>query len=454
MPIMSTFPLITHSSGDSTIAWRQGRQVKAAEYLADVAVLAKSLPAGRHVLNSCADRYRFMVGLGAALVTGRISLLPSTQTPEMIRHIREFATDTFCLTDNGATSIDLPTVRFQERETSSSPESFSVPLIDADQLVAYVFTSGSTGAPVPHAKTWGALVRNVQGAAQLWQVDDGRTYSIIGTVPPQHMYGFESTVLIVMQSANSMVSEKTFYPADIAGATASAPQPRVLVTTPVHLRALLQAGVDIPSADLVVSATAPLSEQLAAGAERAFQAPLIEIYGCTETGQIAVRRSTRTREWQLFRDVRLEKADGVTWAAGGHVEKATALSDVIDVVDSEHFLLHGRLADLVNIAGKRNSLAYLNLQLNAIDGVRDGAFFVPDDADVNDVARLAAFVVAPDLNAAQILAALRERIDPVFLPRPLHFVEALPRNGTGKLPREALARLAADLAGHACGGNR
>jgi acyl-coenzyme A synthetase/AMP-(fatty) acid ligase len=43
------------------------------------------------------------------------------------------------------------------------------------------------------------------------------------------------------------------------------------------------------------------------------------------------------------------------------------------------------------------------------------------------------------------MQALRERIDPVFLPRPLLFVDALPRNAAGKLPNQAtrafLARL-------------
>jgi acyl-coenzyme A synthetase/AMP-(fatty) acid ligase len=38
--------------------------------------------------------------------------------------------------------------------------------------------------------------------------------------------------------------------------------------------------------------------------------------------------------------------------------------------------------------------------------------------------------------------ALRERIPPAFLPRPLVFVDALPRNDTGKLPHEWLAALA------------
>jgi acyl-coenzyme A synthetase/AMP-(fatty) acid ligase len=37
---------------------------------------------------------------------------------------------------------------------------------------------------------------------------------------------------------------------------------------------------------------------------------------------------------------------------------------------------------------------------------------------------------------------LRARVDAVFLPRPLHIVDALPRNATGKLPREILLRFA------------
>jgi acyl-coenzyme A synthetase/AMP-(fatty) acid ligase len=51
--------------------------------------------------------------------------------------------------------------------------------------------------------------------------------------------------------------------------------------------------------------------------------------------------------------------------------------------------------------------------------------------------------VAPQLDAARLLAALRERIDAAFLPRPLLFVARLPRNSTGKLPQEALRSLAA-----------
>jgi acyl-coenzyme A synthetase/AMP-(fatty) acid ligase len=103
-------------------------------------------------------------------------------------------------------------------------------------------------------------------------------------------------------------------------------------------------------------------------------------------------------------------------------------------------MLHGRTADLINIAGKRTSLASLNHHLNAVAGVQDGVFLMPDDGD-GAVTRPLAFVVAPGLGAQQILDVLRGSVDAVFLPRPLYFVDALPRNTTGKLTRESLLRL-------------
>jgi acyl-coenzyme A synthetase/AMP-(fatty) acid ligase len=78
--------------------------------------------------------------------------------------------------------------------------------------------------------------------------------------------------------------------------------------------------------------------------------------------------------------------------------------------------------------------------LLAIEGVVDGTFFLLD-AENGREPRLTAFVVAPGHRREAILESLRSRIDPVFLPRPLRLVEALPRNATGKLPRGNLLRL-------------
>jgi acyl-coenzyme A synthetase/AMP-(fatty) acid ligase len=136
----------------------------------------------------------------------------------------------------------------------------------------------------------------------------------------------------------------------------------------------------------------------------------------------------------------------LAYASGGHVEGRVPLSDHIELQPDGRFLLSGRHADLVNVAGKRTSLAWLNHQIAGIPGVRDAAFYYPGD-DGGRFTRLAAFVVAPGLDSRALLQALRERIDPVFLPRPLVFVPSLPRNPVGKLPRAELEALYRDATG-------
>jgi acyl-coenzyme A synthetase/AMP-(fatty) acid ligase len=262
------------------------------------------------------------------------------------------------------------------------------------------------------------------------------------------MYGFESSVLLALQSGGALCAERPFYPADVCSALDSLPRPRTLISTPIHLRALLASQVQLPAVDLIVSATAPLPQELAREAEQRFQAPLLEIYGSTESGQLATRRTARDEEWRLWPGVCLTLEEGRAWARGGHLEQPTPMCDELEPIDAERFLLGGRLADLVNIAGKRSSLSYLTHQLNSIPGVEDGVFFFPEKPHPSQagVARVAAAVVAPRLDAACLTEALRQRIDPVFLPRPLLFVASLPRNSTGKLPREALRALVATSA--------
>ena len=306
--------------------------------------------------------------------------------------------------------------------------------------------------PTPHRKRWGSLVENVRSEAERLGIDHASApMAIVATVPPQHMFGFESSVLLAWQGAAAMVAERPFFPADIVAALERIPTRRMLVTTPFHLRTLLTAlsqnALALPTVDLVLCATAPLSLALAREAEQRLGAPVSEIYGCTETGQLASRRPTADLRWHLLGNVTLEADGDKTIASQGHVDQPTPLADMIELASdfeiSRRFELVGRSADLVNIAGKRTSLGYLNVQLNAIEGVIDGAFFMPDadDPSGDGVTRLVAVVVAPTLDAQRLLSALRTRIDAVFLPRPIHFVERLPRNDTGKLTRAMLESL-------------
>ena len=461
-----TAPLLAGFDGpESIVAWRRGAPIHRARFLRDVARLAARLPARGPVLNVASDRYDFAVGLAAAIVRGHVSLLPPSTHRAIVAQLLARFPDAYCLAASPQPDIDLPQVALggeapdvaeQAAGLQAGEADPPIPLIATDQTVAYVFTSGSTGVPALHAKRWGSLVANVRAEATRLGcggrvTGDGGAFAIVATVPPQHMYGFESSLLMAWQSGTAMVAERPFFPADIAATLDRLPAPRLLVTTPFHLRTLIDDEGRCASVEQVVCATAPLSPELARETEQRLDAPVFEIYGCTETGQLASRRPTMDARWHLLGDIDLDVRDGRALASGGHIEQPTPLGDVIeldrDFARNRRFVLGGRSGDLVNIAGKRTSLAHLNLQLNAIDGVVDGVFVLPeDDAAVRDgVTRLAAIVVAPTLDATRLSAALRRVIDAVFLPRPIHFVDRIPRNETGKLTRAALDALVAAL---------
>lgn len=441
---MIEHPLLRAPHPVSIFARRAGGPITAETFLNDAAALAAVLPARGHVVNLCRDRYRFAVGFAAALCRRQVTLLPPHDAVGMLDQLAAEYPDFYCLVD-AAPPAGPPLFHYPAALVHAAARPV-VPCFAADQPAAVLFTSGSTGRPQPHGRSWGDLVNSALAAGGRLGISSLEGASLLGTVPHQHSYGLECLLMLPLQHGLVLHAERPFYPADIVAELAAAPRPRLLVTTPVHLRILLAEPGDLPPVDLVLSATAPLSADLAHEAEARFAATLLEIYGCSEAGQIAVRRTVLTEEWRCLDGVALRQDEAGTWASGVPIAVETLLSDAIELRDPGRFLLQGRIADLVNIAGKRTSLAHLNHHLNAIEGVLDGAFVASDD-DGDAVHRLTAFAVAPRLSADDILAALRRRIDPTFLPRPLHLVAELPRNTLGKLPREEIERLLAKSRG-------
>ncbi len=447
-----TLPLFSDQNPERIFAWTPQGPIPVSRFLAQAHALANQLPAGDWLLNVCSDRYHFALGFVAGLLSGKTSLQPAAQTADTLRRLAAQHPGLHCLRDDRFDTAGLPCIDFPPLSALDKVDADAchaappMPQIAADRVVAILFTSGSTGTPQPQRKTWGKLVANARAGCNRLGLDlnlghPGTSATIVATVPAQHSYGFESSFLPAFHAATPFWSGKPFYPQDIAHALAAVPAPRVLVSTPFHLAALLEADLPLPPLQLLLSATAPLDRKLAAVIEQHCQAPLHEIYGSTESGQLASRRTCAEASWTLLDGVRLHQQGEQTWASGEHVEGEVVLGDLIDCVDEQHFMLRGRHSDLINIAGKRTSLAWLNHQLCTLPGVRDGAFFLPPDTPGRQITRLAAAVVAPGLERAQLLQALRERIDAAFLPRPLLLCDRLPRNSTGKLPREALLAL-------------
>jgi len=420
-----------------------GADVTASMFLACAHALAASLPDGAYVVDLCRDRCAFAVVLVAAALRQRPALLTGDRTEASLATLARRYPGCILATDDPGefAASGLPLLPVPPRPPSGlDVTAAGSPNVPADQLAAIVFTSGSTGVPAAHPKTWGALARRSQAAGVQFGLDPDDPACVLGTVPPQHMYGFETTVLLPLHAPASSWCGPAFFPQDIGDGLATMPAPRILVTTPLQMRGLLGADLKLPALHAIISATAPLDDALARAAEAAWSAPVLEIFGATEVGSIASRRTVEGDIWRLYPGVLLADASGEAVVSGPWAPD-TPLADEVELLGDTRFRLLGRRTDIVKLGGHRASLTRLNQVLAGVAGVQDGVFVVPDDLDSRSNARLLAVVVAPGRDAAGILADLRAGLNPLFVPRRVVLVAALPRNELGKLPREALLAL-------------
>ena len=437
---MHETPLIGPYSPDDVVAWQQGQTRTARQFLADVTALTESLPDRPTVLNLADNRYEFMVGFAAAILRGQLTLLPQRRAPEALRRLVSDYPGCYILTDHddAIEGIDALLIR---SAGESVPWPKDIPCVPVNQTVAIAFTSGSTGHPVPNKKTWGALTAVAQATGSRLGIKAGDRIGVVATVPHQHMFGLEASVMLPLMHGVAMYAGRPLFPADIGSVLADVAGQWILVTTPLHLRACVAERMSVPAGGLILSATAPLGRTLAQDAELMFQSDVHEIFGFAEAGSVAERRTVNGDRWTPLEGVCVVQDQDSCTVRAWYLPQPVPVPDRVTVESGGAFFLHGREADQVNVAGHRVSLGDLNQTLLRIEGVQDGIFFLPDE-EAGLVTRLVAFVVAPEKSSEEILRALRAHLDPVFLPRPLVRVPSLPRNATGKLPREAVQELA------------
>jgi len=422
------------------------RALDAAHCIGAARWLAPRLPPRAHAIQACTDTRALALGTLAAFAARQRVIMPSTKLAADIAALARRFPDSYvqdaALLEAAASGVGAahpdPLGALLER----APPSAAALAVEPDDEAVTLFTSGSTGEPRAHRKTFDALLRGAETFRAAFAPLSERP-CLVGTVDCHHMFGLEASLMASLVCGYPLVTDRPQLPADFADAVAahrrSGPGPLWLVTTPLQLAAFHRAGVDGHGVERVIVATMPLDVALARDVERDWGAQVDEIYGSTECGVMATRRPTRG---PTFRP-----APGIVFSFGADGEGArvarlpdppAALDDRLRPLADGTFELLGRASDMVKVAGKRASLAALDLKLRAIAGVHDGAFFLARD----DAPRLAAAVVAPGMCDAALRAALAKVIDAAFLPRPLIRVERLPRDAHGKLPRDALRALA------------
>ena len=384
------------------------------------------------VLNLCEDRYHFLVVFTASILSGRTTVMPANQSEGELSRLITSNKDIQLVSDDKIEDICQAGIG-----SSTADFTWDVNLVPNALIVAELYTSGSTGMPTAHNKTWGQLVDGAQQVCARFAMNQTGQTSIIATVPPQHMFGFEMSIVLPLVCDVFIHHGRPFYPLDIQCAVNEMPAPRVLVTTPTHLNACIMLHINWDKLEKVVSATSPLSIEVASQVENLMNTNAEEIYGCSEIGAIATRRVTQDPNWELLPHYSLSIIDGKERLKVPAISNLLSIPDKLDMVSETKFSLLGRETDMVKMGGKRSSLAELTAHIKSLAGVKDAVVFMGEHKEVRRE-RLAALVIAPEVTLEQLRIELLKKIDPVFLPRPMYLVQSLPYTSTGKLPRADL----------------
>lgn len=430
-------------SEDGTKTWGQ--------FAADVAQLRPRIARASHVCNALPDRYDFMVGLAAALLNEQVTVLPNAPAVGAVAGSIEGAGEPLIL--GGDRQHDDLAWRLPSLEAAAAQvdPAETIGALEASTTEIHVFTSGTTTQPKRNLKTWAML----KGGAVVTQVILERlgvepgSCALLGTTPHQHMYGLEATVFAGLGLGWASHRRTVFFPADLEAALGAAREseyPRlVLITSPAHLKFLEQAILASPEICGIVSATAPLSLAQAERLEARGDLPVMEIYGSTETGSLAIRRTVEGDLWEPVVGFTLEPTDEGCLARAPHMPAAVPLGDSVTPLADGRFTLLGRVGDMVSIRGKKTTLATLNAVLAETPGLVDGAVYHTKRAGGDLLAIAAVRDTAGPLTEAELRSAIRRHfhrhLDPVFAARKIVFVDALPRSGTGKIPDAALSAL-------------
>lgn len=376
--------------------------------------------------------------LGALGASATIHLLPNTQRSTLERA--------------AATSDLLLHDAESERGTEHGlflPELAPAPVVVAssdvgvaDEAEVVLSTSGTTGNPSRSVKTAARLLEETKALMPLFQTPLAKC--VLSTVPPFHMFGLLFGLLVPLRLGASIVEHSAFFASDISAAI-SRNGVDTLVSTPSHLSSMLQ--VAMPKALRVFASGARLPDALYFALMTTHEFRVTDILGSTECGAFAARHRPLDR-WKPLAGVSLRTEGEVTtltspWCDGGSVE----LGDLLEVSADGTFVHGGRRDDVVKVAGKRATKGALEDVVRRLPSVRDVAIWQDTQAEGEPRLRYAVVLTGaePPISKRDIASAIAEEFDPVFVPRQVVFVDALPRSSTGKLPKDALR----ELFGHA-----
>jgi len=306
-------------------------------------------------------------------------------------------------------------------------------------------TSGSTSLPQIIEKSSAALIKE----ADYWASYFADDFSlVVASVGHQHIYGFIFACLVAPLLRVPVSPQRIVSLEELSMLCMKHPG-LLFISSPSFLSRVGACDEVIPSgATMTISSGGPLHRKDAEAARKLLGCPILEVFGSTETGAIAIRRQSEGEEfWSSLGELTpLDQPERFCFSAPWC--ESQALGDRIDLQESGEFSLLGRADNIFKINEKRVSEQLLLEQATSFAGVDDARVWQLDgELKLLLISRcpklLLQYQDAPRELTNQLRRHLMEVVDYASTPKSLRVMQQLPVDARNKTTQE-LARLIFD----------
>lgn len=349
-------------------------------------------------------------------------------------------------------------------------EDFTAAVMDRDDAAAILYTSGTTGTPKGACLSHGNVISNMHSFNyNCGMRPDDR---LILFLPLFHCFGQNAILNSALNACATVVMHRTFHPDAIAKSIVE-DNVSMYFSVPTTFMPIFDrlSAEEMAGVRYHFSAAAPLPREIARKWREKYQRDIHEGYGLTETSPFA---SYNHNLWYKLgsigapienvemRVVDLETGAEVPSGESGEIvirgpnvmlgywkrPEETALAirdgwfhsgDIGRVDEDGYFYIVDRLKDMVNVGGLKVYPVEVENTIYQHPAVEEVAVYGLPDGTMGE--RVCASIVAKSdepVSEADIIAFCRQQLANYKVPTSVAFVEALPKNPTGKILKRVL----------------
>jgi acyl-CoA synthetase (AMP-forming)/AMP-acid ligase II len=347
------------------------------------------------------------------------------------------------------------------------------PAVEADDVVALPYSSGTTGLPKGVMLTHRNLVANLAQCEATLPVSEGDV--VVAVLPFFHIYGLQVILNGGLRAGATLVVLPRFELESFLRAIEEHRATWAFVVPPIALALAKHPAVegrDLASLRQLLSGAAPLSAELARAVTQRLGCAMLQGYGMTETSPVThsnVGPGAEAKPGSIGQLVPNTEGKIVDPATGkelgpdeqgeicvrgpqimkGYLGRAEATAAMIDPEGWLHtgdigyadadgdFYVVDRLKELIKYKGCPVAPAELEALLLTHPAVADAAVIPSPDDEAGEVPK--AFVVArAQVTPEELMAFVAARVAPTKRVRRLEMIDQIPKSPSGKILRRVL----------------